>query len=67
MAKNNSLATQASRSFPIFSILTLIFVLAKIFGKITWSWWVVFAPLWIPAGSLLAFLFLFIVVALLLA
>ncbi len=29
------------------SWLTLIFVVAKILGYITWSWWVVFAPVWI--------------------
>lgn len=31
-------------------ILTIIFVLAKIFDKIDWSWWWVFSPIWIPAG-----------------
>lgn len=25
-------------------ILTIIFVLLKVFGVITWSWWVVFLP-----------------------
>ena len=38
----------ANAGFPLFSILTIIFVLAKIFGKITWSWWWVFSPLWLP-------------------
>lgn len=28
-------------------LLTLIFVTAKLFGAITWSWWLVFAPMWI--------------------
>lgn len=36
-----------SAGFPIASILTIIFVIAKLFGKITWSWVWVFAPLWI--------------------
>lgn len=27
------------------SMLTLIFVVAKIGGFITWSWWLVFAPI----------------------
>ena len=26
------------------SILTIIFVVAKLFGVIDWSWWLVFAP-----------------------
>ncbi len=33
------------RSFP--AILTLIFVIAKMLGYITWSWWIVFAPMWV--------------------
>lgn len=27
--------------------LTLIFVIAKLGGYIAWSWWLVFAPLWV--------------------
>lgn len=26
------------------SVLTIIFVIAKLFGVIDWSWWLVFAP-----------------------
>lgn len=29
-------------------VLTIVFVLLKVFGKITWSWIWVFAPLWLP-------------------
>lgn len=29
-------------------LLTIIFVLLKAFNVITWSWWWVFAPLWLP-------------------
>ncbi|MDN6326820.1 MAG: hypothetical protein L0J48_02210 [Alkalibacterium sp.] len=28
----------------LLSILTIIFVIAKLFGVIDWSWWLVFAP-----------------------
>lgn len=41
-------ARKASSSFPIFSILTLIFVVGKIMGKLTWPWIWVLAPLWGP-------------------
>jgi hypothetical protein len=27
-------------------VLTLIFVAAKLFGMIDWSWWWVFVPMW---------------------
>lgn len=30
----------------ILEILTIIFVVLKVLGLITWSWWLVFAPLW---------------------
>jgi ABC-type polysaccharide/polyol phosphate export permease len=29
-------------------LLTVIFVIAKILGYLTWSWWWVFSPIWIP-------------------
>ena len=32
------------------SILTIIFVVLKLVGTITWSWWWVFSPLWISFG-----------------
>jgi len=28
----------------LFSLLTIIFVCAKLFEVITWSWWLVFLP-----------------------
>lgn len=35
-------------NFPFLSILVLIFITLKLTGHITWSWWWVFAPFWIP-------------------
>lgn len=32
------------------TILFLIFLVLKLTDYITWSWWWVTAPLWIPAG-----------------
>ena len=34
-------------SFPWIPALTLIFVVLKLTGNITWSWWLVFSPVWI--------------------
>ena len=31
-------------------LLTIVFVAAKLWGKITWSWIWVFSPLWIGVG-----------------
>lgn len=30
------------------ALLTILFVILKVFGLITWSWWLVFAPIWVP-------------------
>ena len=34
----------------IFGLLTIIFVLLKVFEVITWSWWIVFLPLFVGVG-----------------
>jgi len=34
-------------------VLTLIFVLLKVFGVITWSWWLVFSPIIVVLGCYL--------------
>lgn len=44
--------------FPFFSILALIFITLKLTGYISWSWWWVISPLWIPAVITLVIIFL---------
>jgi len=41
-------------------LLTIVFIVLKILGKITWSWWWVISPLWISF-----FIFIAIVVVML--
>lgn len=37
--------------FDVFAtVLTAIFVAAKLFGTIDWSWWLVLSPVWIYIG-----------------
>lgn len=36
-------------------LLTLVFVAAKLFGAITWSWWWVFAPMWVGIPVVILF------------
>ena len=36
-------------SSPLTVVIFLAFFFAKIFNKIDWSWWWVFAPIWVPA------------------
>lgn len=37
-------------SINIGTILTIVFVVLKLAGKITWSWWWVLSPVWIGWG-----------------
>lgn len=30
--------------------LALVFIVLKLLGKISWSWWWVLSPIWIPAS-----------------
>jgi len=39
-----------TNSFPLASVLTIVFVVLKLSGVITWSWWWVFSPMWISAA-----------------
>jgi hypothetical protein len=43
-------------SLPFPSLLLLAFIVLKLCGVITWSWWWVLAPLWIPVALLGAWL-----------
>lgn len=37
--------------------LTILFIALKLLGYITWSWWLVLAPLWIPVMLVFAVVF----------
>lgn len=49
-------------NFPFFTILFLIFLVLKLTNVISWSWWIVFLPLywWIPV-VLIILLFLWFI------
>lgn len=40
--------TVVRSNFPIFGIMGLIFITLKLTGHITWSWWWVLGPFWMP-------------------
>lgn len=46
------------------STLFIVFLVLKLTGVISWSWWWVFAPLWIPALVVLAILLISFIVCL---
>lgn len=42
-----------SISVGILELLTLLFIGLKLSSFITWSWWAVFAPIWLPISLVL--------------
>jgi pilus assembly protein TadC len=54
--ENKQVVQVVKSGFPLMSWLTVIFVIAKLFGKFPHSWFIVFAPLWVPWAALLAFI-----------
>jgi len=40
---------ETSGSIGVPSVLTIVFMILKLCGVITWSWWWVMSPLWITA------------------
>lgn len=43
-------AASATRGIGFLQALTLIFIVLKLTGHISWSWLWVLSPLWIPLG-----------------
>ena len=37
----------------ILGVLLIVFIVLKLVGVVTWSWWVVLIPLWIEIGLLI--------------
>ena len=37
-------------------VLTVVFVVLKVVGAVSWSWWIVFSPILIPMASILILL-----------
>jgi hypothetical protein len=48
-----------SKGMGIDVILTIVFVVLKLCGVITWSWWWVFSPIWITWGIVIVVVALF--------
>lgn len=44
-------------------LLTIVFVIAKITGYITWSWWLVFSPMIIGFALILIILAIILIIA----
>ena len=47
---NNNNTTTTSGGIGFLGLLTIVFIVLKLMGIITWSWLWVLAPIWIPFG-----------------
>lgn len=52
-----------SGGISFFGLLGIAFIVMKLMGIITWSWWWVTAPLWGPLAALFAVLVVVLLVA----
>lgn len=41
-------SNQASGGIGFLGLLTIVFIVLKLTNVITWSWWWVLAPIWLP-------------------
>lgn len=60
----NAKVTASRNSIGLGTILFLIFLVLKLTNYITWSWWWVTAPLWMPAAIVIAVMIFIFIVAL---
>lgn len=60
---NNSSAKSGGVS--VLGVIQIVFIILKLVGVISWSWWAVLIPLWITIGLVLIIVALTIAIALL--
>jgi len=56
--KNEPVRVSVNGGMSFSGLLTIIFITLKLIGKISWSWWWVLSPLWIPWVIILGILLL---------
>lgn len=54
--------TTVSGGLGFSGALTIAFIILKLLGKITWSWWWVLSPIWISWSIALILLVIFVVI-----
>jgi len=58
MSENNN----GNNGIGFLGLLTILFIGLKLTNFITWSWWWVLAPLWIPCVLLLIIIFIVVLI-----
>ena len=55
-------SSSGSSGLDIMAILGIVFIVLKLCGVITWSWWWVLAPFWIGFALAFVFVVLFVII-----
>ena len=59
--------SSSSSGIGFTGLLTIVFIVLKLIGKIDWSWWWVLSPVWIMASVIIAIIIAVLGVAILFA
>ena len=63
----NDKSVRVSGGISLSGLTFIVFLVLKFCGVIDWSWWWVTAPLWGPFALLIAGLFIYIIIAVIIA
>lgn len=58
VAREKLLTMQSNKGLNFMELLAIVFITCKLLGVITWSWWIVFIPLYIDIGLPIFVLFI---------
>lgn len=54
-------ASSNNQGIGFFGLLTICLIVLRLTNYIAWSWWAIFAPLWIPAALVLVIFVVFMI------
>ena len=54
-------SSSSSGGIGFYGLLTILFIGLKLTGHITWSWWWVLSPLWLPLAIAIPFIILYVI------
>lgn len=60
---NDNNSTTSGGGIGFVGVLTIVFIVLKLLGKINWSWVWVLSPIWISAALVILLLVIFIIIA----
>lgn len=61
--KEKNTSNVSSGGIGFTGVLTIVFIVLKLLGKITWSWWWVLSPIWISIIFVILILIIYLILA----